>query len=456
MTKDMTKGNPIKLILGFCMPMLFGSLFQQLYNMVDSIIVSKYVGNNAFAGVGSVGPVCFLIIGTALGTCSGFAIPIAQQFGAEKYSQMRKTIYNANFLSAVIAAVLTITTVIFCRPLLRFMNTTPDTFEYAYSYLRILFIGIPVTILYNMLASTLRALGDSKTPLKYLLIASCLNVVFDMLFIVKFHLGVSGAALATILSQLISGILCLIYVMKMPILGYNKGEKVLDKTIMKNVLSIGLPMAFQFSITAIGTMILQAAVNSLGTEYVGAMSAGGKIQNLIAQPMETIGVTMATFGGQNLGAGKNERIHKGVRQAFFALICYTVVISAVIFCFGDTFASLFLNKKESNFNLMTEHAGYFLRLSSIFYPTLAVVYFFRNILQGLGFSAVTMLAGLTELICRSIVAFAFVSSFGYNAVCLASPFAWAAAGALLIGLYFFEMRKVDAVAKGNCRYKCRC
>lgn len=453
MTKDMTKGKPLSLIIGFCLPMIFGSLFQQLYNMVDSIIVGQYVGVKAFAGVGSIGSVCFLVIGTAIGMCSGFAIPIAQSFGAENYKLMRKTIYNANLLAAGVAVVLTVVTTVFCKPLLNIMNTTPDTYEYAYTYIRVIFLGIPITILYNMLASLLRALGDSKTPLKYLLIASFLNIGFDLLFIIVFKAGVLGAALATVLSQLISGLICLRYVKKMPILGYNEGEKVRDAALMKRVFSLGMPMAFQFSITAVGTIILQASVNSLGSNIVAATSAATKIQNIIAQPMETLGVTMATFGGQNLGAGKTERVRKSVKQALGVLLLYTLFITIAIYFFGENIAHIFISKKEEDFTIILENVRHFLRVSCMFYTPLGLVFFFRNLLQGLGFSAVTMLAGLIELVCRTFVAFMFVYKIGFDAVCFASPVAWTAAAVLLVILYIVEIQRAEHKLPKDC---CKC
>ncbi|MCD7742499.1 MAG: MATE family efflux transporter [Ruminococcus sp.] len=440
MTKDMTSGKPLKLILAFCLPMVCGNLFQQFYNMIDSIIVGQYVNVQAFSAVGSVGSVYFLVIGTATGVCSGFSIPIAQRFGAEDYSGMRKTVYNSILLSVAIALILTPLTVVFCKPLLNLMDTPSDLFDYAYSYIIIIFLGIPVTIFFNMLSSILRALGDSKTPLKYLLISSAINILLDLVFIIAFKLEAAGAAAATVISQLISGLLCFIYIKRnLPILSLDKDERIIDFSLMKEILAIGLPMAFQFSITACGSIILQTAVNSLGSSAVAATTASTKIQTVIVQPMETLGVTMATYGGQNLGAKKIDRIQIGIRQAFIVQMIYVIVISSVIFFFGESIARIFIKSDSADYVQIMLNVKHYLRVTCLFYPILGVLFLFRNLLQGLGFSAVTLLAGLVELISRCVISFGFVYRFGFNAVVYASPAAWSSAGILLVILYAIKM-----------------
>ncbi|MBR1863132.1 MAG: MATE family efflux transporter [Ruminococcus sp.] len=448
MTKDMTKGSPLKNILSFALPMTAGSIFQQLYNMVDSIIVGQYVGVKAFSAVGLLGSVCFLVIGTAIGMCSGFSIPIAQRFGAEDYKGMRKTVFNAAGLAGAIALVLTLLTVIFARPLLRVMSTPDDLMSYAYSYIIIIFMGIPITIFYNLLCGILRALGDSRTPLKYLLISSGLNVGLDLTLIIVFKMGVAGAAVATIASQLIAGLLCLRFIIRnLAVLSFEEDEKHFDPALMKNIFALGMPMAFQFSITAVGSIILQTAVNRLGSECVAAMAAGTKIQNFIAQPMETIGVTMATFGGQNLGARKLDRIHKGTRTALMLTLGYATVITVAVFFFGDLMAQIFIKKGSEDYAVILDNIRHFLRSTCVLYPVLSVLFLFRNLLQGLGFSAVTMLAGLIELVCRFVVAFFFVGRYGFSAAVYASPVAWLSAAVVVVCLYLFEMRKADRIIK---------
>ncbi len=444
MTKDMTKGRPFGIILAFCLPMAAGSIFQQLYNMVDSIIVGQHVGVNAFSAVSMVGSVYFLVIGTATGICSGFAIPVSQRFGAGDYKGMRKTLYNAVLLSSAIALLLTALTVIFESELLDAMSTPKALYPHAFKYLLIIFCGIPVTIFYNFLSGILRALGDSRTPLKYLLISSGINVVLDVTLIVGFEAGVAGAAAATVASQLISGLLCLRYMVKnLPVLSFEEDELKADTALMKSITAVGLPMAFQFSITAVGSIILQTAVNKLGADSVAAMGAGQKIQNLIVQPMETLGITMATFGGQNLGAGRLDRIHKGIREALIMQMVYTVTIAAAVFFFGDTIAKIFIKSDAEDYLIILGQIRHFLRVTCLFYPILGVLFLFRNLLQGLGFSAVTLLAGAIELASRCFIAFGFVGRLGFDAACFASPTAWSSAGILLVFLYLIEIRRAE-------------
>lgn len=438
MVRDMTNGHPLKLILAFCIPMIFGNLFQQFYNMVDSMVVGRYVGVNALAGVGSVGSVHFLVIGFAIGICSGFAIPIAQFFGSGDYSTMRKYVANAVYLSLGFAALLTALTMLLTKNLLHLMNTPDDIFNDAYTYIIILFAGIPVTIFYNILASILRALGDSKTPLKYLTIASLLNIILDLVFVIVFNMGVSGVAYATVISQLISGVLCFIYMRKnLVILSFDKDELKLDFECAVKLVKVGVPMALQFSITAIGSIILQRAVNSLGSATVAATTAAGKVQMLFIQPMETLGVTMATYGGQNLGAGRIDRIQKGVKQSLIVQMIYCTV-AAIAVCFAGVYVCyLFVDSSEAE---ILKNASHFLRTQAIFYPTLGILFMFRNLLQGLSFSLLPMLAGVTELIARSVVAFGFVGRFGFEAVCFASPIAWLCAAVLLVIVYAAKIR----------------
>ena len=305
MTKEMTTGKPYKLILSFALPMIFGNVFQQLYNMVDTIIVGKYVGVDALAAVGSTGAINFLVIGFALGICSGFSIPVAQSFGAGNHSQMRKYVANSIYLSVIASIILTVSTMLLTGPILRITNTPEEIYDDAYRYIIVIFAGISATIFYNMLSGILRALGDSKTPLVFLGISSVLNIILDLTFIIVFKWGVFGASFATVISQGISALLCLFYTIKnYDILRFDSFELKPDLEKMKKLVVIGVPMALQFSITAIGSIILQSAVNTLGKTAVASMTAAIKIQTVAVGPMESMGITMATYCGQNRGAGK--------------------------------------------------------------------------------------------------------------------------------------------------------
>lgn len=448
MTKEMTSGKPYKLILSFALPMIFGNVFQQLYNMVDTIIVGKYVGVDALAAVGSTGAINFLVIGFALGICSGFSIPVAQSFGAGNHSEMRQYVANSMYLSAVAAVILTVTTMLLTGPILRITNTPEEIYNDAYHYIIVIFAGISATIFYNMLAGILRALGDSKTPLVFLGISSVLNIILDLTFIIVFKMGVFGASFATVISQGISALLCLFYIIKnYDILKFDSFELKPDMEKMKKLIAIGVPMALQFSITAIGSIILQSAVNTLGKTAVASMTAAIKIQTVAMGPMESMGITMATYCGQNRGAGKYSRITAGIGQSIGMIMIYCVVACAAVSFLGGTLTTLFIDKKTTdpeNMKKIIELSVYYLRINGIFYPFLGVLFIIRNSLQGLGYSILPMLAGVSELAARSLVAILLVSSIGYTAVCLASPVAWVFADIVLIVTYTVKIKELKS------------
>lgn len=448
MTKEMTSGKPYKLILSFALPMIFGNVFQQLYNMVDTIIVGKYVGVDALAAVGSTGAINFLVIGFALGICSGFSIPVAQSFGAGNHSQMRQYVANSIYLSAAAAVILTVTTMLLTGPILRITNTPEEIYDDAYRYIIVIFAGISATIFYNMLAGILRALGDSKTPLVFLGISSVLNIILDLTFIIVFKMGVFGASFATVISQGISALLCLFYTIKnYDILKFDSFELKPDMEKMKKLVAIGVPMALQFSITAIGSIILQSAVNTLGKTAVASMTAAIKIQTVAMGPMESMGITMATYCGQNRGARKYSRITAGIGQSIGMIMIYCVVACAAVSFFGGALTTLFIDKKTTdpeNIQKIIDLSVYYLRMNGIFYPFLGVLFIIRNSLQGLGYSMLPMLAGVSELAARSLVAILFVSSIGYSAVCLASPVAWVFADIVLLITYAVKIKELKS------------
>jgi len=441
MVRDMTEGKPLKLILTFCIPLVMGNLFQQLYNMVDSIIVGQFIGVGALAAVGATGSLNFMVLGFATGLCSGFSIPVAQCFGAGDHVEMRRHVANAMYLAIGAAVLLTAGTMIFTPGLLRLMNTPEDIYQDSYHYIIIIFAGISVTMLYNILAGFLRALGDSRTPLYFLIIASVLNIFLDLLFILAFHMGVSGAALATVISQGVSAVLCLIFIRRrFRILRFERSELAPSLTRMKRLTGIGVPMALQFSITAIGSIILQAAVNSLGSGVVAAVTASGKIQGVVTQPLETMGITIATFCGQNLGAGKLDRIHQGIRQSTVVQLIYSAVFCVLMGTCGGYIALLFIDSSET---LILSQVSQFLRINGFFYPILGILFVLRYGLQGLGYSFLPMLAGACELAARCTIAFCLVGVFQFDAICFANPAAWVAADILLIITWFVKSRALQ-------------
>ena len=433
MTKDLTSGSPMRLILGFTLPTLFGLLFQQFYNLVDAMIVGKLLGAQALGAVGSTGSINFFVIGFCLGVCSGFAIPVAQRMGAKDYPQMRRYVANAAYLSAAMALVLTVVTGVFCRDIMTAMDTPADLFEDANAYIFIIFMGIPVVFLYNLLASIIRSLGDSRTPVYFLALSAVLNIALDLIFILLFRAGVAGAAIATVLSQAVSGVACLVYMIRrFPILRVTREERQLSADACKALCAMGLPMGLQYSITAIGSIVLQTSVNALGSIYVTAISTGSKVYQLLACPFDAMGAAMATYCGQNVGANRLDRLNQGVRSCSLLGLGYSAVALAGMLLFAPQCVMLFLSSAEPQLELLLGlTTRYIVILAAFFFP-LALVNILRFSIQGMGFSTFAILAGVLEMIARSVVGRFFVPGMGYTAACFASPAAWICADLFLI------------------------
>lgn len=439
MTKDMTQGSPMKLILGFSVPILFGALFQQFYNIVDTVIVGRTLGVDSLAAVGATGSVCFLTIGFCIGVCSGFSIPLSHKFGAGDYAGLRKYAANSIWLSAAFSVLLTALTVLLCHNVLTWMRTPEDIIGGAYDYLIVIFWGIPTVFLYNMAAGMIRSLGDSKTPVFFLILSSFLNIGLDLFFILKLNMGVAGAAWATVLSQAISGAACLFYmVKKFEILHIQKEEWKPELRLMSVLCGMGLPMGLQYSITAVGSVILQSATNTLGSMAVAAVTAGSRITGFLACPFDAMGTTMATYGGQNVGAGKLERIGAGLKECIKLGIGYSAIAFLFTICFGKTMALLFLDAGET---AIIGDVQRYLIYNTTAYCFLALVNIIRFLIQGMGFPKFAILAGVLEMGARTLVAFALVPRIGFSGTCLGNPAAWIFADAFLIPAYF-HVKKV--------------
>ena len=441
---DMTVGNPMKIILSFTLPIFIGNVFQQFYNMADAVIVGKFVGNKALAAVGSTGTIMFLIYGFVVGMTAGFTVLTAQKFGAGDMKGMRKTVAGAGILSFVVGALLTILFMAFMKPLLILMNTPSDIFADAYSYIMIVSGGILAQMLYNLLSSVLRALGNSKLPLVFLIISALLNIALDLVFIVGFGMGAKGAAVATVIAQGVSGILCLFYIIaKIPILHLKREDLDVGSTIYKNQLRIGVPMALQYSITAIGTMMVQSSLNILGSTLVAAYTAAGKIEQVVTQAYVAMGTTMATYAAQNMGAGSVKRIREGFKACTVIGVVYSFVAAGFIMTVGKYMTYLFVSE---DVDIIMNSVDIYLKCIGIFFIPLAVVNIYRNGIQGLGYGLLPMMAGVAELIGRGVVAVIAGAKRSYPGVCLAGPAAWVLAGGLLIVMYYFimnvNMRKI--------------
>ena len=447
--KDLTVGSPFRCIIGFWLPVFLGTLFQQFYNMVDTMIVGKYLGLNQLAGVGVTGSLSFLVIGFCIGICSGFAIPVAQAFGAKDETSLRRYVTNSVWYCAAISIVLTVVTVLLCHQMLVWMNTPEKAFQYAYNYIIVIFAGIPFTVLYNMVSGVFRSLGDSKSPVVFLIISSVLNVILDLLFIPVLGMDVEGAALATIIAQGVSGVVSLIYLIKkFDILKTQKGDWKPDMRYLKTLTVVGLPMGLQYSITAIGSIVLQTAVNSFGEIAVAGVAAASKVYCLISCPLEAMGNTMATYAGQNMGAGKIDRIRKGLYQSTLACIILSVFIFGLILMFGNELSMLFINADEIE---ALEYAFQYILASTIGFPLLTFVLTVRFTIQGMGFSAFAMTAGVLEMLARCFAAWLLPAHLGFMSVCVANGLAWIAADLFLIPAFFYCKRKVEGKLNLICK-----
>ncbi len=443
MTNDMTVGNPTKLVIKFIIPLLIGNIFQQFYSMVDTIIVGKYVGTNALAGVGSTGAINFFILGFAMGLTTGFAVPIAQGFGANDYGKVRHFVAMSTYLTIIVGIVITILSTITLRPLLTITKTPSDIYEYAYDYMIIILAGILTNMAYNMTASILRALGDSKTPLYFLIVASFLNIVLDLLFILSFNMGVAGAAWATIISQGISALLCVIYMnKKFEILKMRKEDFEYKQSSANLLLRIGIPMAFQTSVIAIGSILLQSAVNSLGTIYVASYTVCCRIEQLAIQPFSTLGIAATTYTGQNLGAGKLDRIKEGMKKMTIIGIILAILCAGIIYIFNIPLINLFISEGDDKV-LVIKYVRQYLIWACLFFIPLMLLILYRSSIQGMGDATFPMVASIVELVGRVAVATGLVAFIGYLSICIACPVAWTGGALIVVPAYFMKMKKLE-------------
>lgn len=455
--RDMTTGNPGKIILDFTFPIFLGNVFQQFYNMADTVIVGKFVGTKALAAVGSTGTIMFLILGFVLGMTAGFTVLTAQKFGAGDMKAMRQTVGGAVILSITVTVIMTAMSMLFMKPLLRFMQTPEDIFADAYAYIMVICAGIAAQMLYNLLASVLRAVGNSKIPLYFLILSAVLNIVLDLVLIILFHMGAVGAAYATVISQGVSGVLCLIYIMKkVPILRMERDDWKPKGHLLKIQLAVGFPMALQNSITAIGTMMVQTALNMLGSTLVAAFTAASKIEQVVTQAFAALGTTMATYCAQNMGAGKVTRIRHGFRSATL-ISCIYAVIAGILIMFAGRYMTYFF--VSGNAEEIMGVVDIYLKCVGIFFIPLAVIFLYRSGIQGMGYGILPMMAGVAELVGRAIVAVAAAGQKSYVGVCMASPVAWVFAAVLLLVMYFyimkhdmkkfFELEKLSEIKEGR-------
>lgn len=442
---DMTVGSPLRQITKFALPLILGYILQQMYLVIDAAIVGRWIGVEALAAVGASSSIMFLVMGFCNGACAGFAIPVAQSFGAKDYSKMRLYVANAVRISAVMATVVTLLSLMFCRRILQMVNTPADIFHDAYIFLMLQFAAIPLTFGFNLFSGQIRALGNSRQPFYFLITSAVVNVLLDVVLILGCGLGVAGAGIATWLSQALSVILCLWYIRKHMQLLIPKGdERRFDNKRTSILLNNGVPMGLQFSITGIGIIMLQSANNALGTTCVAAFTASMRIKYLFTCVFENIGVAMATYCGQNLGARRMDRVTKGVKDAITLMLIYFVFTFALIYPFADWMMRLFVDSGEAE---VVGRAAQFMRIANYFYPALGLLTILRYSIQGLGFSNLSMLSGVMEMIARCGVSLWLVPALAWTGVCLGDPVAWCMADLFLIPAFLWVQQRLRKQAK---------
>ena len=442
-SKEMTSGPCLPLIFNFTLPLLLGNMLQQTYSLIDAAIVGKFLGINALASVGASTSVVFLILGFCNGCCGGFGIPVAQKFGARDYVSMRRLVSVSLKLAGMLSVGIALITCLLCAFILRTMQTPENIFQDAYWYLLITFIGVPCTFFYNLLSSIIRALGDSKTPFWFLLFSTVLNVLLDLLCILVFHWEVAGAAIATVFSQGVSAVLCYFYMYrKFEILRMQPADKRFRPELARQLIFVGVPMGLQFSITAIGSIMLQSANNALGTACVAAFTAAMRIKMFFLCMLESLGIAMATFCGQNYGAGKPERIWTGVKAASLMMIVYVAAVAIILWGFSEKFVLLFVDPSETE---IIADAALFLHISVSFFPVLGLLCILRYSIQGAGYTKLAMFSGVSEMIARILVSVVAVPLWGFWAVCFGDPTAWVFADAFLIPAFIYVYRRLRLI-----------
>lgn len=439
----MTKGSPLRLILTFSIPLFIGNLFQQLYSMVDTIVVGRFVGVDALAAVGSTSGFSFMVVGFAQGLTAGFSVLISQRFGAKDIPMIKKTYAQSILCSIICSIVIAAVFAILSMPLLRLIDTPENIIDDANTYILIVYLGIGTAIFYNLFSSILRAVGDGRSPVYFLLIASVLNIVLDLFFVIVIPLGCAGVAIATVIAQGISAIISFFYIKKrFPIFHISRSDFRFDKRLCLRLMKIGIPGAVQFSVCAIGVIIVQSAINGFGSDTVAAYSVGGKIENIITQFSPAVGMGISTFAGQNLGAGNLKRIRKGFRTSFAIMTIGAVIATVIAMFFADSFSYIFMDKNSTSPEIIAMASQYVRTIAWFFIP-LGSIFIFRTGCQGLGSGTIPMISSIAELVMRAIAAFTLPLAFGYTGICFASPVAWCGAGFLLPFIYLAKMRSIE-------------
>lgn len=445
--KNMTAGKPASLILSFALPLMVGNVFQQLYTVVDTMVVGKALGVNALAALGAAEWMNWLMLGIIQGLTQGFAILMAQEFGAGNPEKLREAIGSSILLTIFSALFLVISGQLLARPLLELLQTPPEILDNTLLYLRLIYFGVPIVLAYNLLASILRALGDGKTPLYAMIIASFTNIALDLLFVLVFHWGIAGAAIATLIAQMISSLYCLWHIRRIDLLILKREHFKLKASLSKKLFLLGMPMAFQNAIIAIGGMIVQSVVNTYGVVFIAGFTATNKLYGILEVAATSYGYSMVTYAGQNLGAGKTDRIRKGMRAANGIAVLTSLVIAACMLIFGRFILSLFISGTPRETAQALDVGYFYLTIMSLFLPVLYILHVTRSAIQGMGNTVLPMVSGITEFIMRTLTSYLLPLAVGEIGIFFAEIMAWIGADMILITSYFVTIKKAEASQK---------
>lgn len=452
--KNMTEGRPSSLIFSFALPLMVGNIFQQLYTVVDTIVVGKALGVSALAALGASDWLNWMMLGIIQGFTQGFGILMAQEFGAGRYENLRKSVGNAAVLSALSSIVLLGLGQLLARPVLNLLQTPPEILGNTLLYLRIMYLGVPIVMAYNLLASILRALGDGKTPLHAMIVAAFTNIALDMLFVLGFHFGIAGAAVATLIAQLISSFFCLYHIRKIEILRLNASDFSLqERRLPLRLLMLGFPMAFQNAIISIGGMIVQFVVNGFGVIFIAGFTATNKLYGVLEVAATSYGYSMVTYTGQNLGAGRTDRIRKGVRAAILIALVTSVIIALLMLFAGKIILGWFISGTPEEFEQTLQIAYYYLSIMSICLPVLYILHITRSAIQGMGNTVLPLVSGIAEFVMRALTAIFLPMLIGENGIFYAEIMAWTGAAVILVISYFQVIRKVERMNRNRKKFE---
>ncbi len=445
--KNMTEGKPARLLLTFSLSLVAGNVFQQLYTVVDTMVVGKYLGVGALAAVGASDWLNWLMLGVIQGLTQGFGIKMAQEFGAGREDDLRKSVGSSAVLSALSAVALMVLGQLAARPVLMLLQTPAEIMEYSLLYLRIMFAGVPIVMLYNLLACILRSFGDSRTPLNAMIVASLTNIVLDYLFVMGFAWGIAGAAAATLIAQAVSSVFCFWYIKKITFLKMAKGDFQLQKDRTIRLFLLGLPMAFQNGIIAIGGMIVQFVVNGYGVIFIAGFTATNKLYGLLEIAATSYGYAMVTYVGQNLGAGKIERIRSGMRAAMGIAMTTSIFIALSMLLLGKYILGLFISGTPEVVEQTMQIAYFYLAVMSVCLPILYVLHVTRSAIQGMGNTVLPMLSGVAEFIMRTLSVILLPMLMGERGIFFAEIAAWMGADVVLLTSYFTVMKSLMSIRR---------